>query len=158
MDLPMGVKLAAFSREKLFDLWEKLKPFESLFTDEDMKNPEVFLENFLARDSITLELEGGLVLIKHIVPGHKAEFHATFWDKHLSSRQVCLRECLFWAFVTFRLERLETYVADYARAVRRFLQERLGFRHEGCMRAAALAKGRLIDIHIYSLLREEVKL
>lgn len=158
MDLPAGVKLAAFSKEKLYDLYFKLKPFEGIFTDEDVKNPEVFLENFLARDSVTLELEGGFILLKHIQTGLKAEFHAVFWDKHLSSRKDCLRQCVLWAFVTFRLERLETYVAEYACAVRRFLEERLGFRHEGCMRNAVLSRGHLINVHIYSILRGELEI
>lgn len=155
MDLPQGVKLAVFSREKLMELWQKLRPYEQLFTDENMRNPEVFLENFLGRDSVTLELDGGFILLKRISEGHKAEFHAVFWDKHLSSRKELLKQCLLWAFVTFRLERLETFVAAYAKAVRRFLEERLGFKHEGCMRSATISRGSLIDVHIYGILRKE---
>jgi len=155
--LPEGVRLMVFSRERMMELWEKLKPFDSIFTDEDMKNPDVFMDNFLAKDSITLEMEGGIVIVKRIIPGHKAEFHATFWDKHLSSRKDLLRNCLLWLFMAFSLERVETYVAGYAKAVRRFLEERLGFKHEGTLRSYARNRGRLIDIHVYGMLREELQ-
>lgn len=158
IELPVGVKLMVFSREKMLDLWQKLKPFDSIFTDEDMKNPDVFMNNFLAKDSITLEMEGGIVIVKKIIPGHKAEFHATFWDRKLSTKKDLLKACLIWVFAAFSLERVETWVAGYAKAVRRFLEERLGFRHEGTLRSYARNRGRLIDIHVYGLLRGELQL
>jgi len=156
--LPEGVKLGVFSREKLLELWKQLKVFETIFTEEDMKNPDVFLNNFLAKDAVTLEMDGGIVLLKRIVPGHKAEFHATFWDKRLSPRKDVLRACILWAFSVFSLERLETYVAGYAKAVRRFLQDRLGFKHEGVLRSYVRSRGRLVDIHVFSLLRGELQI
>jgi hypothetical protein len=158
IDLPAGVKLMVFSREKMLELWNNLKPFDSIFTDEDMKNPDVFLNNLLAQDSVTLEMDGGVVIIKRIVPGHKAEFHATFWDKKLSPRKDLLKACLVWCFATFSLERVETWVAGYAKAVRRFLEDRLGFRHEGTLRSYARNRGRLVDIHVYGMLRGELEI
>lgn len=154
--LPEGVRLGVFSREKLLEMWNRLKPFDSLFMDCDMKNPDVFLANFLAKDSVTLEVDGGFMILRYIRPGLKGEAHFTFWDKHLSPRAGLIRDCLAWAFLTFDLWRIETQIAEYAKSVRRFVEQKLGFRHEGCMRNAAWHQGRLIDMHIYAILREEV--
>ena len=85
--LPTGVRLATFDEEVLKDLWLKIKGFDNLFGEEDMKNPNNFLQAFLAADSVTFWVEeGGFVLLKGIKPGQKAEFHACFWDKRLSPR------------------------------------------------------------------------
>jgi RimJ/RimL family protein N-acetyltransferase len=154
--LPEGVRLGVFTRENLLQMWEHLKPYDSLFMDCDMKNPEVFLANFLARDSVTLETEGGYMIMRHIIPGLKGEVHMTFWDKHLSPRVGLIKNCLTWAFLSFDLYRIETLVAEYAKSVRRFIEQKLNFKHEGCLRNSAWHLGRLIDMHVYAILREEV--
>lgn len=156
IELPTGVRLGVFTREKLMEMWEHLKPFDSLFMDCDMKNPEVFLANFLAKDSVTLEVDGGYMIMRRIVPGLKGEVHMTFWDKRLSPRLELIKSCLEWAFLTFDLYRIETIIAEYARSVRRFVEQKLGFKHEGTLRNSAWHLGRLIDMHVYAILREEV--
>ena len=47
LPLPEGVKLATFTKEKLNALWERLAPFDNLFADDDMKDPEVFQKSIL---------------------------------------------------------------------------------------------------------------
>jgi len=155
IDLPEGVNILSFTREKIHDLWDTVSQYPSTFAD-GTKDPEEFISRLLAKNSVVLELDGGIILFENIVPGMKAEFHATFWDHKLSARKDILKEILLWAFLTFQLERLETYVAIYARAVRRFLTERLGFVYEGTMRNAFRNQGDLHDLEIYSILKEEV--
>ena len=157
--IPQGIRLATFDEETIKWLWVKVKPFDLLFSDHDMKDPETFLQLFLSPTTITFWIEdGGFVMVKNLYKGQKAEFHACFWDKHLSSRQDLLRQFVGWLFLEFELERLETYVATYARAVYRFLTKRLGFHEEGIMRQAWRHKGMLHDMHILSILRTEVNL
>ena len=155
--LPEGCKLAAFDEDILIKLWLKVKPFDALFSDDDVKDPERFLELFLRPDCITIWVEdGGFVLLKNIKRGQKAEFHACFWDKHLSSRTALLKNLVVWAFLEFELERLETFVATYAKAVLRFLLKRLGFSEEGTLRQVWKHKGVLNDMKVLSILRNEV--
>lgn len=157
--LPTGVRLATFDEEVIKDLWLKIKGFDNLFGEEDMKNPDHFLQVFLAADSVTFWVEdGGFVLLKNIKPGQKAEFHACFWDRHLSSRLALLKALMGWIFLEFDLKRLESYVAAYAGAARRFLVEKLGFTLEGTLRQAWLHQGRLIDINVLGILKSEVSL
>ena len=155
LELPEGAQILSFTRDKLHELWETVREYPSTFAD-GTKDPEQFIARLLARDSVVIELEGGIILFENIQPGMKAEFHATFWDHKLSARTDILKEILIWAFLTFGLERLETYVAVYARAVRRFLTERLGFIYEGTLRNGFRNQGDLHDLEIYSILKEEV--
>jgi len=155
-NLPNNVKVSVLSREKLWQLWTRLSQFDSLFVDDNTKDPEVFIDQFLATDGITLETEGGVMVLRKIIPGLKAEAHVAFWDKHLSPRTEMLKECIKWAFLQFDLQRIETFVAEYARALRRFIEEKLGFTKEGVLRKTSFHNGQLIDVHVYSILKEEI--
>jgi hypothetical protein len=154
-DLPEGLKLATFNREKLVNLWEIVRQFPSTFADGS-KNPEIFINRLLAEDSIVFETSGGIILIEKLKPKVSAEFHATFWDHKLSPRTKMLKDLIIWLFMVFELERLETYVASYARAVRRFLVDKLHFVFEGRLRNAFKNQGNLHDLEIYSILKSEV--
>lgn len=156
MELPKEVWMGTYTRKKLYDVWNKIKDYDNLFADDDLRNPDAFLDIFLASDSVILETEGGFMSIEHIRPGLKAEVHFCFWDHKLSARLELMKECLLWAFVQFDLQRIETQVADYARGVRRFVERKMNFVHEGTKRASLYHNGRLIDMHIYSILRSEV--
>ena len=155
IELPKGVRLGVFSSQKLFDLWQKMRKFDSLFVEDDSRNPEVFVQKFLDPRSVILEIDEGFMLMKKIVPGLSGEIHFTFFDRKLSPRANLMKECLVWAFLTYNLERVETTVADYARAVRHFA-EKMGFKEEGILRNKARHNGRLIDVYIYSILKKEV--
>lgn len=154
MTLPTGVALASFDSNKLANLWDILSQFPTTFADGG-KDIEEFARRLVAPDSVVFELDGGMVLLEKIVPGLKAEFHATFWDRKLSARKEVLRDLLIWCFLVFQLERIETRLVTYARAVRRFLTEKLGFTFEGRMRNAFMNQGELYDLEVYSILREE---
>lgn len=154
--LPEGVRLAAYDRRKLWDLWNQVKQYDSIFIDDDTKDMETFLNQFIANDSVIMEIDGGMAIFRKILPHLKAEVHATFWDHKLSARKALIIDCLKWAFIEWDLYRLETFVADYARAMRRFLEDGLHFKKEGTLRQYALHKGQLTDVHVYSILREEI--
>jgi len=155
VDLPPGVALGSYTAEKIKNLWDILRKYPSTFAD-GTKNVENFVERILAGDSIVLELDGGIILVENIREGHSAEFHATFWDHKLSARTGTLKQCIYWLFLVFQLERLETFVADYARAVRRFLTGKLGFQHEGTLRNAFRNNGELHNLDVYSIIKSEV--
>ena len=52
--LPDGVELGAFTKEGLKGVWESLKDFDPLFSDKEMRKPEVFLDEFLSNNSLIL--------------------------------------------------------------------------------------------------------
>lgn len=154
-DLPQGYRISSFNRQKLLNLWEMVSEFPTIFADGN-KNPESFIRRLLAKDTIVIETEGGIILLEKIEIGMSAEFHATFWDHKLSPRKEELKQILLWGFLTFNLERVETTVASYARAVKRFLKDRLGFVYEGTLRNAFRNQNELHNLEIYSILRDEV--
>jgi len=158
LKLPDGVSFVQLTSDKLKTLWEHLEPFDRLFTDEQRKLGSArFFAAVLQQDCILLEIEGGILVLDKIRPGIRAEAHVSFWDRKFSPKVDIIKECLIWAFTEFNLYRIEVRSPEYAKAVHRILQKRLGFKQEGVLRKMNWYKGRLIDYHIFSILREEVE-
>jgi hypothetical protein len=156
LNLPEGVWFGTYNRNKLEQIWQRIQGFDNLFADDRTRSKEAYMSAFLARDSVILETDGGFLMMKNIIEGLRGEVHFCFWDKKLSPRADLMKDCILWAFGYFDLARVETQVADYANAVRRFISEKLGFVYEGTRRNFVYHQGRLIDMHMYSILREEV--
>lgn len=155
-DLPKGISPMMLTRERIYGLWEIVSKYDSLFITDELRSLEAFTRNFLDPETQIFDVEGrGYIILKHIKEGVRAEFHATFLDHRLSARKELLREFLVWLFLEFGLERLETYVAGYAKAVKRFLVG-IGFTHEGTLRNWAKRREGFVNVEIYGILREEV--
>lgn len=155
-NLPEGIRFASFTRQKLWDLWEEMHPHLKLFGDDWIRDPEVFMKFILAPDTIVLESDFGLIFLARVREGLRAEVHLYFWDHKLSAHSEFFKEALLWGFLTYNLERVETFVPQDSRAVTRFLRERMGFKFEGLMRNRTQLGGRYINVEIYSILRDEV--
>ena len=155
-NLPGDFKLVTFSPEKLDYIWNKIKDFDSIFVDDRMAKREVYLKQFVKRDTIVLENNGGIIIITKIDPGLKATFHPVFWDHKLSARREELKDVLLWVFLYFNLERIETQIAPYAKAAIRFIEKKMGFSYEGTLRSYVRRHGSPMDMKVYSILRTEV--
>ena len=153
--LPEGVWHKTLSKESLLELWDRVKGFDRLFSDSTRGDPTSFWKNLLS-DCIVLETEGGILTLRNIQEHLSGEAHLIFWDCKLSPKTELVRECLVWAFTTFDLQRIGTSIPVYAKALRRFLTDRLGFQIEGRLRNNAFFDGVLIDTLILSILREEI--
>lgn len=153
--LPDGVELGAFTKEGLKGVWESLKDFDPLFSDKEMRKPEVFLDEFLSNNSLILTTKEGFVLLDNIIPDLRGEVHFSFFDKRLSGREEMMREVLLWFFLTYNLKRIETFIPSYAKAVERFLLK-VGLKKEGVLRDRVFHKDLLLDVYVYGILLEEV--
>ena len=155
-NLPGDFKLVTFSGDKLDSIWEKIKSFDSIFVDDRMSKKEAYLKQFVKRDTIVLENEGGIIIITKIDPGLKATFHPVFWDHKLSARIEDLKDVLAWVFLYFNLERIDTQIAPYAKAAIRFIEKKMGFSYEGTLRSFVRKNDSPMDMKVYSILRGEV--
>lgn len=156
MELPNGVRFVTLSKPKLKDLWLKLMPFDRLFQDKMRGDEEAFVREMLSETCIILETDGGIFILNNIIEGLKAEAHLSFWDRKLSARKDLIKECLVWCFLVYNLRRIEVRSPEYAHHVHKFLVKRLGFTEEGIMRKCMWFKGNLTDMHLFSILVEEV--
>jgi ribosomal-protein-alanine N-acetyltransferase len=75
-----------------------------------------------------------------------------FWGRGLAA-EAC-RAVLALAFAEYRPERMQARVIDGNEPSARVLAK-LGFREEGTLRKSLLRRGRLEDVRMFSLLREE---
>ena len=67
-NLPGDFKLLTFKENELNNIWEKIKEFDSIFVDDRMSKKETYLKQFVKRDTIVLENEGGIIIITKIDP------------------------------------------------------------------------------------------
>lgn len=155
-DPPIGTRFFNTDRVSIAGLWEKMKGFDPLFSDDSRWDLERFYEHLYSRTTVILEIDNGVLFLTGLLPGHFAQIHACFWDHRMSDKVVLLKDCLIWAFALFNLVRLEALIPDFSRALRRILVTKLGFTFEGEMRRRMKYKGRFHSIVIYSILREEL--
>lgn len=81
------------------------------------------------------------------------QVHAAILKPYTGSyRQLC-RMCCDYVF-NLGYHRITAYIADYARSMVN-LTLKLGFSYEGMKRQALLKNGRLYDLHILGLLKED---
>ena len=158
MRLPSEVALVTLTREKIKQLWEKQRQHDALFDDSCRGKEEKFVRGLLSPDSIIFELKdgNGVMVLDHIIPGSRADAHLAFWDRKLSKRTEIVKQTLVWCFITKDLRRVQVWLPTYAGATRRFVCKNLGFTEEGILRNFVWYKGELFDVHVCSILREEV--
>ena len=157
VDLPEGVKLCELTKQKTYALWDKVKNYEVLFSDDIRWSVVWFFERMWNEETVVLETEGGLLILTGVKPNAiTAGVHIIFWDHKLSARTELFKECLVWAFLQFGFYRLEALIPEFCRGLQRFMQEKLKFVCEGRMRDRILYKGQLADVKIYSILRKEM--
>ena len=159
LDLPPGVKYFTVTLQRLINLWDRIKGFDPLFSDDARWDFNRFCNKVCSRETILFELTdgNGIMFITDLHIGHYAQVHAVFFDRKLSIRINVIKDCIVWVFTVFSLVRLEAIVPEFTRALIRALTNKLSFKFEGRMRKRMKYHGRFNDLLIYSLLREETE-
>lgn len=104
-------------------------------------------------------LLGGAFWLTNIHVGWKATAHVVLWDKEV--REECLKQVAYPRkvigdiFQLLRLLRLEAYIPVRKRTACQYA-ERLGLSMEGILRKFDKYGGDLVDIAVYSLLKEDI--
>ena len=156
IDVPNGVEMVNLDEFEVKNIWDRVKDFDKMFCDGTRGNYKEFKRKLLDPNVIVLRVENGILILKNMVDNLCSEAHIQFWDKKLSIHANVCKDCLMWAFLQFGLERIETFVPSVSKAVRRFITKRLNFREEGVMRNKIRWNGMLVDMHFYSILKNEV--
>lgn len=153
---PDGTKVLQLTQEKALELWDKLNGISGLFDDFTTNRPDVFMQSLMSRDSIWLErLDGnGILYLKNVIPGLSASGHLVYWDKRLRGREEFTMNVLRWLMKNVPLIKVNLYLPDYAATTRHFAK-RCGFKEEGCIRKWSRSRGKLFDVYVYGITREE---
>lgn len=100
--------------------------------------------------------EVGLLFLTDVVPEFTASFNLVFWDRKLGkARQAVILEFLRSCAEEFDLERIQATVPVLNRPLYAMLL-RTGFKEEGLLRKAWREADGFHDVHILSILREEL--
>lgn len=157
MEMPKGVKILEIdSFEKVQFIWETLNNISGLFDDYHKDNFGLFLNKLRSSDTVWLEREdgNGLLYLTNVVPGLSATGHVIYWDKRLRGREEFTMDCIRWMMGIIPLEKLNLFLPAYALAARAFA-DRLGFKREGIIRRWSKSDGKLFDIFVFGMTKEE---
>lgn len=153
--------------ENLFAFYEKAKQFPTVFGQE-FSSIEEFADLFLAYDKLTgkIGLDGvfyvvddfvGIMYINNIREGlFDAKVHYTFFDRRQRGRLKLVKMMLKYVFQYYNFRRLTVELPNYVSATTRKFVVDLGFALEGKRRKAVPYKGKIYDVNLYGILREEV--
>lgn len=150
------------TNEKIKWLWQRFMEFPQAWDDYMAGNFQAFCQVLGNRNSVFLEIfadrEGkqpvGLLSASNIIPHHMAEVHCVFWDRSFQGRDEVAKDLLKTFFREFDLKRVSAFVPETNRPACKFAK-RIGMRHEGTLRRAALYQSQYIDMIAFGLLREE---
>ena len=153
---PEGTRWLELTPTKLKELWEKMDAISGLFDDFSRGNFKLFCSRLQAPNSIWVETEdsNGLFYATDVRPGLSATGHLVFFDKKLRGKEELSMDLIRFLITGAGLKKVNVYLPDYAGAAMHFV-ERMGFRKEGCLRRWSYSKGRLYDMHLYGITREE---
>lgn len=153
---PKGTKYLELAPDRIMFIWSKLNAINGIFDDYTRNRPELFAVKIRDPNSLWLELEdgNGVLYMTNIMPHLSATAHVTYWDRRLSARSELTMDCLRWAFEHLDLQKINLYLPHFAHRVHEFARQ-LGFRKEGRIRRASYSEGKLYDVVIFGITREE---
>jgi RimJ/RimL family protein N-acetyltransferase len=148
------------TNEKMEALWADFSKFWQVFDDVMPKTFEVFKQTLLNPYNAFYEfVEGehtvGLASGMGIRPRVDAVIHIAMFDRRLRGRELVFLLCLGDFMVKYGLRRVTAFLADDNPMAQK-LARRLGFTHEGTMRAGMKRRGQFWDLQMYGLLLEEL--
>lgn len=157
--LPEGIQLLKLdSVDKIQTLWYNMSQIEGLFDDFTKGDFQRFIRGLQAPDSIWFEREdgNGVLYLTSVVPGLHAVGHFVYWDKRLRGREESTLGVMRWAMQpeVAGLQKVNCYIPDYAITTRKFA-EKLGMKQEGKIRRWSVSNGKLFDMFVYGITKEE---
>lgn len=149
--------------EKVAEIWERIRGFEVLFSENTQGRVEPFLSILMNPRSVWLEIyrlgegEGpiGIVYISSVIPNYDAKGHFAFWDSKVRGRQIIFWRIMKWMFSQYKLHRISAETPPYQRGVIRLLR-RLGFVEEGERREAINSRERWWPLIEFGILESEL--
>jgi len=151
------MKYSVLPPESLEEVFQKV----SKQLPDSLRDFQSFIMLYSAPNTMFFEvgLLGGAFWLANIYIGWKATGHVVLWDREV--REECLKKVAYPRkvvrdiFELLRLERLEAYIPVRKRTACQYA-ERLGFTMEGILRKFDRYDGDLVDVAVYSLLKEDL--
>src|SRR5215467_10259397 len=148
------------SKEKIESLWKDFSQFSQVFDDVVPKTFEVFQQTLMhpynafdefVEDGVTV----GMASAMGIRPGVDAVIHLTMFDRRLRGRELVFLMALGDFMVRYKLRRVTAFISDDNPMAQK-LARRIGFVHEGTMRAGMKRGGKFWDTQMFGMLIEEL--
>jgi RimJ/RimL family protein N-acetyltransferase len=117
---------------------------------------DAFAQLYLTPSSAFFEVGEfeGVVWLTNLIIGRSANIHIVMWDSRIADKLPLARKRIEELMDMFRIRRLSAWIPIHATKAQT-LAEALGFQLEGVLRIAEQYNNQLVDLHAYSLLKEE---
>lgn len=150
------IKLLICTKEEIEKLWEHFQQFPHVYSDY-LTNKEEFLKLLLSHNSLFFKIgEIGIIYYTDVVPRLRAVAHVLFWDNQLKGREVYAILLGADLMRQLKLNRIEAHIPSCNKTAIKFAK-RCRMTYEGTLRRAAFHTGQVVDVVIYSFLREEIE-
>ena len=154
--LPEEAKWLELTPEKVQFLWKKLSEVKGLHDDFTRGQFPMFLRMLSMPNSLWLERKdgNGILYMTEVIQHLSATAHFVYWDKRLRGREEFTMDCLRFVMEKLDLMKVNAYLPQYAAAALHFVKK-LEFKKEGTIRRWSYSDGKLFDIHVFGITREE---
>ena len=75
INLPDGVKYCVPDKDHIHEIWEKIKNYEKIFTDETRWDELAFTKRLWNSETLTLEIEGGILILDNVKEDLYGQIH-----------------------------------------------------------------------------------
>lgn len=152
------VKPMRWTEDKVLKFAKELEKRPYMFTDSARENVKLTIATLL-ETPLTQFYDimdgGGVFWLNPVFPGVSGTCHVLLWAKDALGKPELGMIAMFDAFVRFNLNRLQAFIPAFNRLACRYA-EACGMMHEGTMRRAMVIGGKIVDVNVYALLKEEI--
>lgn len=154
---PEGTQSFLLTPDRVQELWKIFSSIPGILDDYGKGNYEAFIAKLTDNDSLWFECTDfpGVLYANGIRVGLSAHVHFAFFDKKLRGREEFLLNALKWLVNTLQLEKVNAFVPGFCLAIHRFLKN-IGFKIEGEIRNWSRENGRLFNVIVFGMTKEEV--
>lgn len=141
-------------------IWADINSIRILLDDDEREDERLLLRLLNQPRNVFLEImngdeSAGLLMFLNVIPGGNCVFRPMVFDRALKGKEPVMLAGIKQVFQMASLARMTTYTPQDRRAEAKFLP-RLGFKHEGRLRRFVTRFSRIVDVHVFGLLPEEV--
>lgn len=151
------IEVENYPKERVEQLWEKVRAQEYAFDDTLKDNPNLFISHLIMPNNLFFEIGelGGLACVTGIMPKVACTLHFLTWERYsISQLRAAGKSLIENLFTSYELSRISSFIPEMNTPAMR-LAVSLGFVWEGSMRDAFLHNGLYQNLHIYGLVKED---
>ena len=145
------------TEDKIRWLWDQMQQFPQLWDDFNRNDFDTFVAKLMYARNIFVDIGPGIGIAAGmgVKPGLDMVIHLVMFDRRLRGREPTFLAILHEFVSLLKLQRVTAIIPqDCTLAIR--LVKRLGFTEEGMLKNATIRDGKLLNVYVFGLLKDEL--